>query len=360
MENTLIENTLAEKANNFIDKDRLYFEDLFSFRNLYNAHMVSRRCKRHKDNVVIYENDLSTNLFNLQKEIYSGEYSIRKYNKFYVYEPKKRLIQSCGYVHRVAQHCLCDNYLTPLIDSKLIYDNCACRKNKGVDFCVKRAIKFMREHYIAHGNTGYCLRVDVSKYFASIDKNILLGKLSKVVHNRYIVQMISNVVNDYPSTGLPIGNQTSQIFAVFYLNDLDRICKEKLGIKHYIRYMDDILIFHKDKKVLTNTLNTIKEQLTKDGLKINPKTCIVPIQGGVDFIGRNFSFNSNGGVFVKLRAANKRRVKRKLKLIHSLINNKVIAYDKYRNILASYWGLLKRGGLRRSFYEYFMIDNSKL
>lgn len=333
------------------DKDWDFFNQLFSFRNLYRAHLRSRNSKREVPSVVDYEMHISSNITRLRYNILHGVYAINSYKTFYIYEPKKRLIQACAYVDRIVQHCLCDNYLTELIDSKLIYDNCACRKNKGLDFAVRRVKKHLQGFYKQYGTDGYCLRVDISKYFQSIDKEIVLKKLNRHVTNRYIMGLISRIVLGYGSEGLPIGNQISQTLAIYYLNDVDRFIKEVCRVKFYTRYMDDFFILHHDKAFLEDLTRLIREECEKDKLTLNAKTMIIPIKQGIDFIGKNFMLEENGAVTVRLRQVNKRRIYRRIKYVAQTVPVNEQETVHKRSVMASYTGLTKRidGGRKLVF-----------
>lgn len=333
------------------DKDWDFFNQLFSFRNLYRAHLRSRNSKREVPSVVDYEMHISSNITRLRYNILQGVYAINSYKTFYIYEPKKRLIQACAYVDRIVQHCLCDNYLTELIDSKLIYDNCACRKNKGLDFAVRRVKKHLQGFYKQYGTDGYCLRVDISKYFQSIDKEIVLKKLNRHVTNRYIMGLISRIVLGYGSEGLPIGNQISQTLAIYYLNDVDRFIKEVCRVKFYTRYMDDFFILHHDKAFLEDLTRLIREECEKDKLTLNAKTMIIPIKQGIDFIGKNFMLEENGAVTVRLRQVNKRRIYRRIKYVAQTVPVNEQETVHKRSVMASYTGLTKRidGGRKLVF-----------
>lgn len=350
-DNTGNDRAIASGGAGKRDKDWDFFNQLFSFRNLYRAHLRSRNSKREVPSVVDYEMHISSNITRLRYNILHGVYAINSYKTFYIYEPKKRLIQACAYVDRIVQHCLCDNYLTELIDSKLIYDNCACRKNKGLDFAVRRVKKHLQGFYKQYGTDGYCLRVDISKYFQSIDKEIVLKKLNRHVTNRYIMGLISRIVLGYGSEGLPIGNQISQTLAIYYLNDVDRFIKEVCRVKFYTRYMDDFFILHHDKAFLEDLTRLIREECEKDKLTLNAKTMIIPIKQGIDFIGKNFMLEDNGAVTVRLRQVNKRRIYRRIKYVAQTVPVNEQETVHKRSVMASYTGLTKRidGGRKLVF-----------
>lgn len=325
-----------------MDKDWNEFCELFSFDNLYKAHHTARNGKKKHYSVAIYEQHVSANLCELRAKLLNQSYTIKTYKTFYIYEPKKRLIQACSYIDRIVQHCLCDNYLTPLLDSKLVYDNCACRKGKGTDFAVKRVKQHMIEYYKKYGKDGYVLRIDIRKYFQSIDHEIVLRKIAGYVHNKYIFALIERIINGYSGTGLPIGNQISQIIAVTYLDDVDRLIKEKLKIRHYVRYMDDFMIIGHDKRELEHALDEVRIACAKDKLELNAKTEMQPLSEPIDFIGKSFSYTSNGGVTVRLRQKNKVRVYRKIKYVTTIYNKNYIDKALLNSTLTSYIGLLKR------------------
>ena len=139
-------------------------KQLFSFSNLYTAHLAARKGKRGRADVIAFEMDMARALWNLKNRLDNNKYGIRHYKLFNIYEPKKREIQALKYSDRVVLHCLCDNYLTFLFERLLIYDNAACRKGKGTHFAQNRLSKFMQEHYKEHKNKGYILKVDIRKY----------------------------------------------------------------------------------------------------------------------------------------------------------------------------------------------------
>lgn len=104
--------------------------EIFSFENLYIAYKHCRNSKQHKGEVIRFEANLSANISNLSKELINKTYKLGKYKKFYIYEPKERLIEALPFKDRVMVRCFCDVVLRNKIERKLIYDNCACRKKR--------------------------------------------------------------------------------------------------------------------------------------------------------------------------------------------------------------------------------------
>ncbi len=295
----------------------LSFDRLWNFQNLYRAHRKSRLSKRHKREVILFEKNLAMNLTSLSRAIRDGSYRMSGYYHFYVCEPKKRHISALHYRDRVVQHCLCDELLGPLLEKRLIYDNAACRTGKGLSFALKRLTGFLTEHYRHYGNQGYILRCDIRKYFDFVDHEILKDKLRRVTADERLLSFLDSIIDSYetaPGKGLPMGNQTSQWFSVYYLDSFDRLIKEEFQVKHYLRYMDDCVLIHNDRYFLRNLKGTLAAFMeTRLKLSFNAKTQIFPVKNGVDFLGFNFRLSDTGKVVRRLRPQVKRKFRRRLK-----------------------------------------------
>lgn len=307
-------------------------EEIFTFENLYEAYKNCRKSKQHKGEIIRFESTLSINLTNLIKEITTKKYQLGKYKIFKIYEPKERIIEALPFKDRVVIRCFCDIVLRPKIERKLIYDNAACRKEKGTDFSIKRLEKFLKHEYQKeHNNQIYFLKCDIKKYFPSINHQILLSLLEEINFSEDEMWLIKKLIKEQPNSaniGLPLGNQSSQWFALLYLNKVDRLIKEKLRIKSYVRYMDDMILIHRDKKYLNKCLIEIRNMCQNElALELNEKTQIGMVQNGIDFLGYRHILNKNGSITRKLRKYSKIRMKRHLKQINKLRNNKVVDDD---------------------------------
>lgn len=144
--------------------------------------------------------------------------------------------------------------------------------------------------------------------------------------------LIEKLIKEQPNNakiGLPLGNQSSQWFALLYLNVIDRLVKEKLQIKGYVRYMDDMILIHRDKKYLQFCLLKIKDVCKEElKLELNEKTKIGVVKNGIDFLGYRHILNENGSITRKLRVSSKQRLKKHLKTLEKL-RNKNIVDDQY-------------------------------
>lgn len=341
------------------------FEKIYSFDNLYAAHKIARRSKRDVKEVIDFEIELGKNLALLSEEIKNGSYNISGYYSFWVYDPKAREIHALHYKDRVVQHCICDEVLAPMLDKRLIYDNAACRINKGTHFAIKRLSSFMASFYKKHGTHGYFLKCDIKKFFDNIDHSVIKQKLSKVCEDQDVLALLYKIIDSYEKTngkGLPLGNQTSQWFAIYYLDGFDRLIKEKLQIKYYTRYMDDCILIHEDKEYLRSCLKTMKCYLEKElGLTLNEKTKIFPMKNGVNYLGWHFYITENGKIVRKVKQSTKYKYKRKLKYLQNAYVSGDISYAEIKQIISSYNSHLSFGHtyrLRQSIFKDFVLQKT--
>ena len=326
--------------------------------------MQARHNKRDKRDVIQFEMRLSENIARISRELKEKTYRMSGYYNFIINEPKERLIFAANYIDRVVLHCVCDEVLSVRLGSKLIYDNAACQKGKGTHFALSRFSKFLSEHYKAHGCEGYILKCDVSKYFASIDHEVLKELLRKAIKDEDLLELLYHYIDSYetegrPGVGLPLGNQSSQWFAIYYLNPLDRLVKEKLRIKYYVRYMDDFVLIHHDKEYLKYCLDEMTKLVENElKLKFNEKTQIRSIKKPVTFLGWNFNLTETGKINKRLKSQSKVRFKRRLKKLKKDYENGDIELDDVRNSVASYKGHLKHGNtffLRKKVFNNFVL-----
>lgn len=328
---------------------------LTEFTNIYQAYQKTAKGKRQTTEVVQYESNLHMQLWWLMQRLEHRQYQIGGYHRFVIYEPKKREIQALAFSDRVFQHLLCDNVLMPYFEPRLIYDNAACRVGKGTHFACKRLELFLRKHYKLYGNKGYILKFDIKKYFNSIHHAVLKEKLEKFPDEE-IKKLLNQIIDSFefsPGRGLPMGNQSSQWFALYYLDGLDRFIKEQLRVKHYVRYMDDGVLIQEDKESLQECLRQMKNLVMEDKVEFNQKAQIFPISQGVDFLGWHFYLTDTGKVIRRLRTSNKKRFKRRMKLYQKQYAAGKKTLEEITRSVRSYNGHLKHGHtwkLRKRLY----------
>jgi len=112
-------------------------------------------------------------------------------------------------------------------------------------------------------NTKYCLKMDIKKFFDSIDHDVLATKLKKTIHDERFLHVALTIL-DAKHPGIPLGFYTSQWFANWLLQPLDHYIKEELHVKHYCRYMDDMVIFGSNKRRLHEVRRKISKYLKKE------------------------------------------------------------------------------------------------
>lgn len=270
------------------------FEKLVTFDSLYAAYLEARKGKRESVSCLVFERDLEGNLINLQNELIWGQYKTGKYFRFDVYEPKKRKVAALeDFRDRVLHHALC-NLLNPIYEARFIHNSYACRVGKGTHAGADKAQEMMRECLGRHGKL-FALKADISKYFASIDHEILKNLIRKKISDKKILSITDEIIDSYcepgrPGKGLPLGNLTSQLFANIYLNELDQHIKNTKQEKWYIRYMDDWVVLHHDKRHLQALRLELQIWLGVElKLSTNHKTMVFPISQsngrGLDFLG---------------------------------------------------------------------------
>lgn len=329
------------------------WEKIISFESLYKAHRRARLSKRHKKEVVEFENNLSENLWKLHYELKYGKYKISGYRSFMIYDPKKREIQAISYRDRVVQHSLCDNYLIPLLEKKLIYDNVACRKKKGSSLAFKRLREFMTEHYKKYGEKGYFIKLDVKKYFNTIDHVVLKEKLKTIVTDDNILRLLFFIIDSYcfsDNRGLPMGNQSSQCFALLYLDGVDKFIKRSLKVTGYVRYMDDFILLTDERQSAVGYLNKTSDSITRLNIDVNGKSQIIPIKNGIGFLGWRFRFLKDGKISQTLKKDTRRRILCKVKTLRFLFKTNKKSGKKLMQSMVSYKGFTCIAMGKRFYY----------
>ena len=340
--------------------------EICDFENLYCAYTSARKGKRWRSEVLTFSANLEENLIVIQNELINETYAVGKYREFYVSIPKKRLVMALPFKDRVVQWAIY-RVIEPIMRKSFIYDSHACIRGRGAHGAVKRLKNWMRE-LAKHHDRPYYLKLDISKFFYRVDHEVLLAIMARKFPDEKLLRLLSLIIKseDTPfglptgyspwedvgrlyNKGMPIGNLTSQLFANAYMNELDQYAKRELKIKHYIRYMDDIIILGSDKNQLHEYKDLITDFLeTQLRLSLNDKTSIRPTTHGVEFCGYQV-----WPTHIKLRKSSALRAKRGLKHIQKQYADGKIDFDSAQRRLASYRGLFMHFNsyrLRRAIY----------
>ncbi len=298
------------------------YKKIYSKENLISAYKKARKGKRSRNYVINFESNLNKNLRILQEQLKNKNYYPTRLKRFIVRDPKTRTIHSSIFRDRIVHHAIV-NILQPIYEKIFIYDSFASRKNKGTHIAVERFEYFVnkvssngkkiKNPHTNNSIKGYVLKADVRHYFNTIDHNVLINILRKKIKDEDLIELIRIVLHNFQDKqkgkGLPLGNYTSQFFANIYLNNLDYFVKHRLKAKYYIRYVDDFVILHKDKKALVDYLDKIEKYLMFLKLKLHPdKSEIHALRNGITFLGYRVFYH-----YKLLRRRNIRYFKTKLR-----------------------------------------------
>lgn len=321
------------------------YHQITAFENLLSASRKARKGKRFKEQTSRFELNLEKELFRLQRELTAKTYKHGGYRDFFVYDPKMRLISAAPYRDRVIHHALC-NIIEPIFDRTFIFDSYACRKNKGTHKALDRYSEFARK------NT-YVLKCDIRKYFHGIDHEFLFNAVSRKIKCRETLWLIRKIIGTrkdnsficyFPGDnlftpverpkGIPIGNLTSQFFANIYLDGFDHFVKEQLKCRYYIRYVDDFVVFHKDKKQLQMIKLRVEEFLESLRLRLHrDKSRAYRVSDGVVFLGCRMFPNHR-----LLKKENALGMRRRLKKMARQYQNGEIPLEKVSQRIQSWIG----------------------
>lgn len=294
-------------------------DDAVTFKELYKGLKKSCCNVRWKDSVTGYEANSLKNTYLLRQSLLNGTYKISGYQRFKVHEPKEREIVATRLKDRQFQRSLCDNVLYPQITRSFIRDNCACQREKGVDDALDRLTVHLRRYYFKHGPNGWALKCDIRHYFAETPHDVAKAAIRKRLTDQRAAYYTDAIIDSFGGDkGIGLGSQVSQITELAVLDDLDHYIKERLRIKHYLRYMDDFILIHEDKSVLRAALAEIEKRLSALGLTLNEKTQILPLKNGVLWLKWRFVLTDTGKVIRKICMKSVVRERRKLRKMAKL------------------------------------------
>lgn len=288
--------------------------------------------KRKRKDISFFSLNIADNILNLHENLAKKTYTHGKYFAFKINDPKPRDIHKAEVADRLLHHAVY-RVLYPYFDKKFIYDSYSCRVDKGTHRAINRFRNFGWKVSNNDTRTAWVLKCDIKKFFASINHKVLFKILEKHIEDADTLWLFREIVKSFHTdntnnNGLPLGNLTSQLLINVYMNEFDQFVKRKLKVEYYIRYADDFVALHKDKKYLEELVPVLSEFLEKELiLSLHPKKLFIKtLNSGVDFLGWvHFSHHR------VLRTSTKRRMFTK------------IQKNRSKETLASYLGLLSHG-----------------
>jgi RNA-directed DNA polymerase len=309
------------------------YSALISIGNLFQAWNEFRKGKSKRFDVQKFERNLEDNLFDLHQRLKNKTYRHGNYYSFYVNDPKQRHIHKAGVSDRVVHHLLY-TFLYKSFDNSFIYDSYSCRLKKGTHKGLERLEGYTRKVSQNYTVNCWALKCDIKKFFASVDHKVLLNLLKEKIKDEDIIWLLEQIIYSFYSDkgegkGMPLGNLTSQVFANIYLNELDQFVKHKLKMHYYIRYADDFLFLSKNKELLLEYVDVLRQFLSNAlKLELHPDKIIFrKLEWGIDFLGYVVL-----PYYTVPRTKTKRRIFKKIK--------EKVGFENFNQSMQSYLGYL--------------------
>lgn len=292
--------------------------------NLYRAYRKAKSGKKFNSSTAKFSSMALDGINILKEQLENQTYTVAPYNRFEIFEPKQRVIESCSFKDKVVQHVLCDNILHPKLRNVFIKYNSAGQVGKGTLYALKGLKDHMESFYEKHGLDGWILKCDIRHFFYEIDHWILKDIVDYFFRDSYAVWLNHVLIDSSENPGLPLGNQAGQVYALLMVHPVDCMITGELGIAEYGRYMDDFYLFHQNKEYLKWCLDCIRELLESLGLELNGKTQIIPFRKGIRFLGFHHYMTADGKYIRKITGENKRKIKKRLnKWVKEVKNGKM-------------------------------------
>lgn len=318
------------------------YEKVYDLANIALAHQNARKGKTHYKEVQMVDRDPEKYFKSIHDMLKNKTYknSVYKVMIRKTDNGKIREIFKLPYFpDRIIHHAIIQ-ITEPIWFSSLIRDTYSAIKGRGIHDGVKRIKKALLDKQ----NTQYCLKMDVKKYYPSINNNILKTIIRKKIKDKNLLWLLDEIIDS--TKGIPIGNYLSQYFGNLYLSNLDHFLKTKA--KHYFRYCDDIVILHSDKKYLHKLKNEIETYLNVNlKLQLKSNWQVFPVdKRGIDFLGYRFFHN-----YILLRKSIKKRFVKTINRITKSYTH--LKWTEIVNSIMSYYGWFKYSNCKNLQNKYF-------
>lgn len=332
------------------------FEEIIKWDNIEWAYKKSLKgVNKYGIDALQFSENETHNLIKLVNSLKNETYEFSGYKRFKVYEPKERIIDAPYHKDKIVQLAI-DRVLKRVYQPAFIHDTYACLDNKGTHKAVNRVSYFMRKADWQYGESTFIIKLDIRKFFYSINREILKVLLTKKVKCKPTLRLCFKIIDSadlIDPLGLPLGNTLSQLFTNVYMNEFDQFCKRILKIKYYVRYADDVIAIVQNKETakekLSKMTDFLKEKLELDISK--SKTRIFPLEQGVNAYGFKI-FKTHR----LLRNVSKKKIKRKIKRLRTTLGEGRVSASKVEQILNSWYGHAMHGN-SYNFVDRFIHKN---
>ena len=329
-----------------------------SYENLLAAYYEAAKDKHYRADVLAFSWELEKNLFSIQKDLLDSTYAVGKYREFYVTYPKPRLVMALAFRDRVVQWAIY-RQINPFIDKRFITHSYGCREEKGTLAAAQCLLNWIQFFSRKPDADEYCIiKLDIAKYFYRVDHAIVHRIYAEYTDDEWFLWLIDTIINnpevpfglpfgmspdDCPRSerlydvGMPIGNLTSQETANIYLDRLDQYCKHILGLRYYVRYMDDFCIIVKGRKNAEKIMAQIGAYLKDElYLDLSKKSRILRVTDRIEFVG--FDITPYG---LRLRKKTVRHIKSSLQHVAGLYADGLIDLNAALQVVRCYQGMTK-------------------
>lgn len=316
------------------------YEKIISLDNLRLADEKARRGKVKSYGVRFHDQNREANILALHETLKNHSFKNSEYETFLIYEPKEREIFRLPYYpDRILHHAIM-NVLEPIWVSIFTSDTYSCIKKRGIHGAMRKVKLAMKDRE----NTRYCLKIDIKKFYPSIDHDVLKSIIRRKIKCKETLALLDEIIDS--AAGVPIGNYLSQYFANLYLAYFDHWIKEVKHVKYYFRYADDMVFLSSSKEELHALLNDIKEYLKGLKLTLKGNEQVFPIgENRNDRHGRGLDFV--GFVFYHKQTLIRKGIKKNFCRAAARWNKKPnVKLETYRQALCSWFGWAKYSNSR--------------
>lgn len=315
------------------------YQSIISIENLNLADSKARKGKLLQYGVRAHDKQKELNIELLHRQLLDKTFTTSAYSIFTIFEPKERLVFRLPYFpDRITHHAIM-NVLEPIFTNCFTADTYSCIKGKGIHAAARAVQSALKDEQ----GTKYCLKLDIRKFYPSIDHAILKELLRRKFKDAELLWLLDGIIDS--ADGIPIGNYLSQYFANFYLSFFDHWLKEQVGVKYYFRYADDLVILSGNKEYLHEILSQIRTYLSQNlKLSIKGNYQVFPVESrSIDFVGYRFYHTHT-----MLRKSIKKNFAR------------MVAKRNTPSSVASYYGWAKHGNCKHLLKKLIRCTSLKI
>lgn len=337
-----------------MEKYSRVFEQFVCYDNMYGGFRMASKDKRYHENVLSYSANLEENLINAQNKLIWKMYSPGELYQFYEYFPTLRILHALPFGDRVV-NCAAYRVLWPIYSKSFYEHSYGSIPNKGALRAVQQAQAWMRL-VERKPQKWYIGKMDIAKFFFRIPIDVQLRELGRPLDDPDMMWFLETAIRcDGRPFGLPlnctdvttaervsgigmqVGSLISQLTANVVLTPVDHYVKRTLKVPFYERYMDDMLFLAPSKNQAWDIIGVVDEHLREYfGLQLNKKTAVLPLNAGVEFVGRRIWPEK-----IELRRSTSLRMKQHLAYVMEHYSAGELPLEYCESVIRSYLGLMK-------------------